>query len=261
MTLFIHEMKQNRISIIIWSVVISFMLCVSIIIYPEMSSQMDEMTQMMSEMGSFSTAFGLDEMNFGEFPGYYGIECGNVLGLGGAMFAAIVAISALAKEEKDKTSEFLLTHPIKRSKIVTSKLVSVISQIIILNVIVNIFANICAFAIGEGDGIPSRLLIGLAFLLMQIEIACICFGISAFITKGFYGLGIGTAMIFYFMNIISNLTEEAEVIKYITPFGYTDAAYIINENALEFKYLVTGLIISAIGIVLSYIKFTKKDIK
>ena len=102
MTLFMHEMKQNRISVIIWSVIISFMLCVSIIIYPEMSSQMDEMTQMMSEMGSFSTAFGLDEMNFGEFSGYYGIECGNVLGLGGAMFAAIVAISALAKEEKDK---------------------------------------------------------------------------------------------------------------------------------------------------------------
>jgi ABC-2 type transport system permease protein len=53
-------------------------------------------------------SFGMDKLNFGEFMGYFGIECGNVLGLGGALFAALAGISALAKEEKDRTAEFLL---------------------------------------------------------------------------------------------------------------------------------------------------------
>ena len=100
MTLFLHELKQNRLSLIIWALSISFMLCVSIMIYPEMSGQMEEMNQMMSDMGAFSSAFGLDQLSFGEFSGYYGIECGNVLGIGGAIFAAIIAVTALAKEEK-----------------------------------------------------------------------------------------------------------------------------------------------------------------
>ena len=40
MTVFLHELKQNRLSVMIWSAVIAFMLGVSILIYPEMSSQM-----------------------------------------------------------------------------------------------------------------------------------------------------------------------------------------------------------------------------
>ena len=261
MTLFLHEMKQSRKSLAIWTAAITFMMCVAIIIYPEMSGQMNEMNQMMSDMGAFSSAFGLDQLNFGEFSGYYGIECGNVIGLGGAIFAAIIAISALAKEEKDKTAEFLLTHPLKRSSIITSKLLSVITQIIIMNLSVNLLANLSALAIGQSEGLSSRIVLGIAFLLMQIEIACICFGISAFIIRGSYGIGIGCAMIFYFMNILSNLTEEAKVLKYITPFGYTDSAYIINEKTIKVEYLAVGAIFSGIGIMLAYLRYTKKDIK
>ena len=261
MTFFIHELKQNRLSLVIWSLAISFMLCVSIIIYPEMSGQMEEMNEMMSEMGAFSSAFGLDQLSFGEFSGYYGIECGNVLGLGGALFAAIVGICAIAKEEKDRTAEFLLTHPIKRSKILFCKLASVFTQILLLNIVVNVFANVCAFAIGEGDGIGGRLLLGLAYLLMQIEIASICFGISAFVVSGTYGIGIGLSLMLYFMNIIANLTEDAEFLKYITPFGFSDSAYIINENSLKLEYLLVGILFALIGISVAYIKYPRKDIK
>ena len=261
MTLFLHELKQNRLSLIIWALSISFMLCVSIMIYPEMSGQMEEMNQMMSDMGAFSSAFGLDQLSFGEFSGYYGIECGNVLGIGGAIFAAIIAVTALAKEEKDRTAEFLLSHPINRQKVITSKLISVFAQILILNVTVTTLANLCAYIIGESDGLSTRLLLGLAFLLVQIEIACICFGISAFIIRGGYGIGIGSALMLYFVNIIANLTEEAEFLKYITPFGYTDSAHIINENTLKTEYLAVGVCFSIIGVILAYVKYTKKDIK
>ena len=261
MRLFLHELKQNRLSLIIWSLSIAFMLCVSIVIYPEMSGQMEEMNQMMSEMGAFSSAFGLDQLSFGEFSGYYGIECGNVLGLGGALFAAIIGVSALAKEEKDRTAEFLLTHPISRKKILFCKLAAVITQIVILNIIVNLLANICAIIIGESEGIGIRLLLGLAYLLMQIEISAICFGISSIVINGTYGIGIGFSLILYFLNIISNLTEEAEFLKYITPFGYSDSAYIINEKTIKPEYLIIGAVFTILGIITAYLKYTKKDIK
>ncbi len=133
MTILKHEIRQGRNSLIIWAAVIALMLGVCILIYPEMGEQVNELSGAFANMGGFSAAFGMDKINFGEFMGFFSVECGNVLGLGGAFFAALIGISALAKEEKEHTAEFLLTHPVSRAKVVLQKWVSVLVQIIILN--------------------------------------------------------------------------------------------------------------------------------
>ena len=50
---------------------------------------MDSVSDMFSSMGSFTAAFGMDKISFGNVMGFYGIECGNILGLGGAFFAGL----------------------------------------------------------------------------------------------------------------------------------------------------------------------------
>ena len=82
--------------LIIWSIVIAFMLAICVLIYPEMETQMGDVSSMFAEMGGFSAAFGMDRLNFGEFIGFFGVECGNILGLGGAFFAALLGITILA---------------------------------------------------------------------------------------------------------------------------------------------------------------------
>ena len=144
-----HELRQGRNALVIWTGIIAFMLGVCVLIYPEMKKQMSEISGMFADMGSFSAAFGMDKINFGEFIGYFGVECGNVLGLGGAFFAALLGISALAKEEKEHTAEFLLTHPVSRGKIVVQKLCSVFLQIAVLNVVVIGVAVLSAFFVGR----------------------------------------------------------------------------------------------------------------
>ena len=260
MTLFFHELKRGRISLIIWTVAIAFMLGVCIVIYPEMSSQMGEISEMFSNMGSFSAAFGMDELNFGEFIGYFGVECGNVLGLGGAFFAAILGVSALAKEEKERTAELLLSHPISRARIITEKLLAVLTQILILNLVVAAIVAVAILAIGEKPDASVIALLLLAYFLLQIEIAAITFGISAFISRGGLGIGLGVAVGLYFLNIIANLTEELEFLKWITPFGYTEGGDIVAEKALNGGYLAVGALLSVAGIALAYVKYTKKDI-
>ncbi len=260
MNLLIHEIRINRISIIIWSAVISFMLGICVIIYPEMASQMNEMSTLFADMGSFSAAFGMDQVNFGEFMGYFGVECGNVLGLGGAFFSAIIGISVLAKEEGENTAEFLLTHPVSRSKIIFEKFISLILQIFILNITVATVVTLTILIIGEEVKISTVTLLLLAYLILQIEISSITFGISAFLRNRELGIGLGVAFLLYFLNIFSNLYDDVMFLKYITPFGYTDSAYIIENNKLDFKYLAVGLLFTAIGIVIGFIKYNKKDI-
>jgi ABC-2 type transport system permease protein len=260
MTLLKHELRQNKTSLIIWSAIISFMLAICVIIYPEMATQMGDISKMFADMGSFSSAFGMDQINFGEFTGYFGIECGNVLGLGGAFFASILGISALSKEEDGHTAEFLLVHPISRKQIITEKLCAVYIQLIIMNVVVIGCTTLSIVAIGEEIDVKVIALMFLAYFILQVEMASITFGISAFLKNNGIGIGLGLATMMYFLNIISNLTEEAQPLKYITPFGYTDSAEIINNVSLETNYLVVGIAFALLGVVAAYWQYNRKDI-
>lgn len=260
MTLYFHELRQNRLSLLIWSIAIAFMLGVCVLIYPEMATQMGDISTMFADMGSFSAAFGMDQINFGEFLGFFAVECGNVLGIGGALFAALTGIAALSKEEKEHTAEFLLTHPVSRTRIVAEKLAAVLTQIVILNAVVIGVTAAGIAIIGEDVDTKPLALMFVAYFLLQLEIACVTFGISAFLRRGSIGIGMGLAIVLYFLNLVANLTEDAEFLKYITPFGYTDGADIVANNALEAAYVIPGMVFTVLGIAIAFVHYTKKDI-
>ena len=261
MNIFKQELRSQKTPIAIWSLSIGLLIAVCVIMYPDMKSQMDDVNQMFSSMGNFTSAFGMDQLNFGTLVGFYAVEAGNIIGIGGAFFAAITAVTALMKEEKDRTAEFLLTHPVSRTRVITEKLLSVFSIIIILNVIIFLCTVLSILYIKEDIFWKELLLFTLAHLLLQLEIAGICFGISAFLTKSGIGIGIGIAALMYFLNIVANISEDAKALKYITPFGFTEGSDIINDQKIETKYLIPGMILMVIGIITAYVKYTRKDIQ
>lgn len=260
MTILKAELRRGAKALILWTVVIGFLLGICILIYPEMESQMNEISGMFSEMGSFSAAFGMDRVNFGEFMGFFAVECGNVLGLGGALFGALLGIGALAGEEKEGIAEFLLTHPVSRRSVLLQKLGAVLLQILILNGAVLGISLVSALLVGEAPEGKTFVLLFLAYLILQMEIASICFGISAFLSRGGQGLGLGIAALAYFLNIIANLTEDAGFLKYITPFGYAEGADIVAEGSLNSGYLAAGIALALLGIGAAFVWYQRKDI-
>ena len=64
----------------------------------------------------------------------------------------------------------------------------------------------------------------------------------------------------YFMNLIANITEKVEFLKYITPFGYTDGANIVAKGELNLTYVGIGMMFAVIGVVSAYWKYNEKDI-
>ena len=261
MTLVRHELKQSRISLIVWTLSIASLLAVCVFLYPSMKSEMDAVSEMFSSMGSFTAAFGMDKVSFGTLIGFYVVECGNIVGLGGAFFAALCGISVLAKEEKEHTAEFFMTHPVSRWRVVTDKLIAVILQIVILNVVVYLTAVASIALIGENIPWKELNLLHLAYLLLQVETASVCFGISAFLRRSGLGIGLGIAMLFYFLNLVANITEQADFLKYITPFGYAEGADIVNSLSINGEMLAVGSAFTVAGIVIAYVKYCKKDLR
>jgi len=203
----------------------------------------------------------MDRLNFGTFNGFYAVECSNVLGLGGAFFASLCAVGILSREEKDRTAEFLLTHPVSRVRVITEKLLAVFVQILTMNLIIYGISAASIAAIGEDVLWKEINLMHLAYFLLQLELAGICFGISAFMREGSAGVGLGIAAVMYFLNLAANIAESVEFLKYITPFGYAEGADIVTNGCLDDTMTAIGLVLGAVGVVTAYLKYCGKDIR
>lgn len=260
MTIMRHELRQGRTAFCIWTASIGFLLAVCIFLFPEMRGQMEDAGDLFASMGSFTAAFGMDRLSFGTLVGFYAIECGNVLGLGGAFYAAFRAVGMLGREEQNRTAEFLLTHPVSRGRVLAEKLLAVLLQITAMNALLFTLSACSVAAIGETVPWRDIALLHLAFYLLQLELAGICFGISAYIRKGGPGIGLGIAAVMYFLNLISNIAESAKFLKYITPFAYCEGADLVTNGRLDGARVAVGM---AAGILLAAAgcyHYAKKDI-
>ena len=222
MTILKHEMRQSRNTLLIWTAAIGFLLAVCIFLFPEMESEMEEVSDAFSSMGSFSQAFGMDQVSFGTLLGFYSIECGNILGLGGALFAALCAVSMLSKEEKDHTGEFLLTHPVTRRRIVTEKLLAIVFQLFLLNIIV-LFLSLASVA-WIGEELPGKSCCFSIWPIFSFSLRLAASALASLLICAGEALESDWALQLscIFFNIIANISEAAGFLKYITPFGYAE---------------------------------------
>lgn len=258
--LFLHEMRQGFRTLVIWTLAVSAFMIMCVFFFPEMGNQMESVGDMFATMGTFSAAFGLDRLNFGSFIGFYAIECGNIILLGGALFAALLGVQLLSKEEDQHTAEFLLSQPVARPMIVLSKLSAALVQLVIFNIVVTAMVLLSIAAIGEPIPWNSLLLLHTAFACVQVELFCICFAISAFLRHALIGLGLGLSIGLYFLQIVANISDSASWLSYLTPFGYADSATIVADMALDGTLLLIGGCIALLSIGIGIAQYATKDI-
>jgi len=259
MTIFQKELRANALGFLVWSVIIGGLMVVCIALYPSMSDSMGEVSELFAGMGNFSAAFGLDKLQFGTILGFYGTECGNILGLGGAFYAAVTAMGLLAGEEGGHTAEFLLSHPVSRLRVCLEKLAALLALILGLNLVCFACGAGGILAIGEEAAWGDLLRYHGALLLMQLELGGLCFGLSAFLRRGGLGLGMGLAALAYFAGLLINLDEGLDWLRFVTPYYYADAARVFAGEALAVPMAV-GCALGALGIVLGLWWYGRKDI-
>ena len=260
MTIVAHELRRGRASWFLWTGTIGFLLVLCIFLFPEMKGEMAGVNDLFSSMGSFTAAFGMDRLDFGTLSGFYAIECGNILGLGGAFYAALCAIGILCKEERERTAEFLLSHPVSRRRVVSEKLLAALLQILAMNLLLYALSASAIAAIREPVPWQDLSLLHLAFCLLHLELGCLCFGLSAFLRKGSLGAGLGLAAVLYFLHLIANITETAAFLDYVTPFAYCEGADILTSGSLDGTLLAIGSLFALLGLLAAYGKYTRKDI-
>lgn len=261
MTLLKHELKINFKTFLIWVISVSVLCGGCLMLFDSMKGAMEEMAQSYADMGAFTQAFGMDKLSIATMDGFFSVEVGTMFAIGAAMFSALMGIGMLSKEEGAHTAEFLNTLPIKRSNIVIQKLLSLLIIIGAFDLICyGVFCGSIAI-VGEKADLLSIFIYILAQFVMHIQIALLCFAISAFTKKNQFGIGLGLAMVLYMLDIISRITDKVDFLKFFTPFYYANSSDIMsNQGIKEPMLLCIGIVISVFCAALAYMIYTKKDI-
>ncbi len=259
-TIYKHEMKALYKTLLIWTLAVGGMCFVCILLFNSMKDEMEGMAESFSQMGAFADAFGMSKLSIATLEGFYSTEVGTVHSLGAAMFAAIISMIMLSKEEDGHTSEFLFTLPVSRGKVITSKLIALITNVIIFNVISVGAYTLGIVILGEDIDFDRFFLYHGMQLLMHLEIAGICFGLSAFMKKNKLGLGLGIVMIFYAYDLMSRVIPDLSDYKILSPFSYSNAADIFSTGHVEVPALVLGMAVMAVCVIAAYIRYGKRDL-
>ncbi len=259
-TVFVREMRLNLKMLLIWSLVVGLMGFSCIMLYENMQGEMQSLSEAFSNMGAFSDAFGMSTLSIGTIEGFFATEVGTVHGLGGAMFAAILAIGILSKEEEGHSGEFLLSLPLSRSKVVAAKGLCVAVMTVAFTLICALLYVVGFAGLGESLPVGNFVTFMSRELLMNLEIAAICFAVSSLSGKNRMGLGIGITLILYFYDIIGRVIPSLKDSLFIGPFSYANASEIFSGADTPVAAIMLAAVLVVCGVAAGFVIYNRRDL-
>lgn len=263
MLIFNREFRRNLKILIIWSVIISGLMILTLSAFPEVVKQQKAIDQIIKGMPTaLIKAFDMDVLNISDALGYYATKGYIMITLFGAIYAVMLGGNILSKEHSEKTIEFLLSKPVLRSNVITQKLLAVFVNVMLFNLIVAA-ANYIGFKSVDAT-IDFKVFASLtaAPLMLHLLFAAISFFLSSSLKKSRNAMPISLGLVFvmYFLYIVAGIADKYAKIKYVSPFEYVNAADIIINKGLDTIYMSIMVGVIIISIFATYIVYRKKDI-
>lgn len=259
-TIFRFELRRGRTMTIIFTSVCTGLILFVMALYPLMKDMLGEMSTMIGDMGNYSEAFSMDELNYGTAQDYYATEGGMALTLCGAILACFLGGGMLGREEGEHTAEWLLTHPLSRRRIFLGKFLAMAVLLLVMNLVCGVLTGLSFPIINEPLNLKTFSLFFLAQFVMQMEMGCVCLLLSALMRRSAGLPGLGITLVLYFVSLIAAAFEEVEFLTYITPFTYADAASIFTKGSIDMVRMGIGMGIMLLCGLAAVRKWSRKDI-
>lgn len=261
MNIFIHELKANRKSTVIWTVSLLALMVLFMSMFPTISKEVDEFKKMLEGFPvAVQQALGIQIDSFASILGYYSYVFMYIT-LCGAIQAMNLGTSIVSKEVREKTADFLLTKPVTRTTILTAKVLAAVISLLVTSVIYMAGSGLMVNVVATDYSMTAFLLINLSLFIIQLIFLALGILISVYFPKikSVLTVSLGTVFAFFIIGMLS-ATSGDEVKRYLSPFKYFDTSYIIENTNYELPFLLVGIGFIVLAIVGSYFFYTKKDI-
>ena len=263
MFLFWRELAANRRSLFVWAVSLAAFVVAFMAMYPGFSSDVEGLRNVIEQFPpAIKAAFNLSADTFLIAAGFYGY----VLGFGvlaGAVQAMNLGTAAISQEITGHTADFLLTKPISRTHVLTSKLLAALVVIGLTNVVfvAMSFVALASVAPDEFEATTIGLLASTMVIVQLVFLALgLLMGVALPKVKSVVAVSLPTVFGFYVVGALGDVLGTDEV-RYSSPFRYFDPAYIIENQAYEVRFLFIAAGIVVVCIAASYLVFLTKDVR
>jgi ABC-2 type transport system permease protein len=262
MNMFLHEMKAYRKSTIIWTCSLITLVVLFLSLFPSFSKEAQAFKEIMKGFPEpVRKAMGLSVDSMSSILGFYSYMFLYTT-LCGAIQAMNLGTSIVSKEVRAKTADFLLTRPVTRSKIMTSKLMAALTCLVITNVIYLLASSIMvSFVATEKYSYKIFFMISITLFFVQLMFLALGIIISVLIPKikSVLPISLGTVFAFFIIGMFIATTGD-DAMRYITPFKYFDANYIQKNSSYEVSFIIIGIGFIVAAITASYFVYSKKDV-
>lgn len=258
-----RELKVNLKSFIIWLLVLVIMFLIVYLIYPYIIT--DEAMQSIDEMMKIFPkevlkAFNMDMSSISTAYGWFKTEGFTFVLMIIGIYASLLGGNILLKEESDKTIEYLGSLPIKRSQIITNKVIAGLIYIFLIVFLLGLF-NYCALLISGSFNHQEFILLSITPILIAIPFFAINLFISTFLrkTKKVIGISLGLVFISYVLSVLSELSSQVEFLKYFSLYSLADTRNVIASTSINGLLVIISLAISLVFLIGTYLRYNKKE--
>jgi ABC-2 type transport system permease protein len=263
--LFLMELRKNAIGLILWMIVVTLLISVTLSFYTTFFGNQSKVIAMLSLIPKGVLQFkGISNINnLTSVLGFYAANNVIYMMVLGSVYAIVLSSGILLKEEFNKTSEYLMVRPLTRWEIFISKLVVIFLNIFLLNLVADLAGFACMEIVkNKPFSIPAFLNLSMYTLLLNVLFGAIGLFLSTFVKRArpITTFCIGLVLIFYFIYTLSKITESAAKIGYISPFRYVNADAINSAYTFDFWHFSYFIGISLLLTGLSYYQYKRKDI-
>lgn len=262
MYIFLRELKANRKALIIWSVCMFLLVASGMGKYTAYSSGGQNNAIFSSMPYSIRALLGFGSLDVTTMSGYFALLF-LYIELTAAIHAVLLGAGIIAKEERDKTTEFLIVKPLSRTTVITAKLLAALVNILILNIVTLASSLIMVAAYNKGADISSEIV---RFLVSMVIIQLIFLSLGATLAasiknpKASGSLSAGILLASFVLSKITDLTDRLNVLNLLSPFKYFSYKNLVAGSGLNFGTVILSLLVIAAFFALTYFFYQKRDL-
>ncbi|MCK4800944.1 MAG: ABC transporter permease subunit [Anaerolineales bacterium] len=262
MNIYLRELKANYKSLLIYCGISLFFLVTGFTKFKAYAENPDLLAILDSMPPAMLATFNMNAFNLTTLSGFFGVFyvfLGLILSIAAVMWGSDI----ISKEERDKTVEFSLTLPVRRSTLITAKSAAALTNCIALALVTwgLVLANSARY--NPDAEFYSFVSLGMVSLFI---IQCIFLAAGIFLGsamkkhKNSGSVAVSLLLGTYFISVIAGLNEDFDFLKYFTPFKYFDPASLLYESRIDLPFVWLSAGIIAVALVGAYIAYSKRDL-
>lgn len=250
MNLLKRELKANAKSLLAWCLAMVFLIWAGMVKYDAFRKTGDEVNQMLAQLPSalvriLGIGNGADLTSVAVFYSMFFL----FFMLLGAVHAGMLGALILAKEERDKTADFLFSKPIRRNRAVLIKLLAAVLNILVLDLVTCLVSIVFVErynTAGQSLAYPVFLVVAALFFLQLLFLGAGFLAAAAAKSAKTASSAVSVLILgTYLLSVVIHINGDLEYLGILSPFRYFDVNAVMFDRYLSPGYSALSLLLAA----------------